>query len=342
MDTCAKCGAGLGVGRFCLNCGHRIGAPVPPPPAAVPPAVPSPAPAPSPGPAADPAGLPAATRTGRPTDSGRVPRRGAAPVDDDPDDLEQEPERATPWLPGEIEGDDPPPRLHWGAWVLGAMALVCAALLALSLLGGDTTATDDPGAARPAGETTDGVTDEPTDEPTDEAPDDATSEPAGEPSGPVADVARDATVSVPTTAPPTTDLDGELVSYDAERMVDGDPATAWRMPGDGTGATITLTLAQPAVLDRVGLVNGYAKRIGGVDWYPHNRRILEVRWTFEDGTSVEQTLVERPRVQRLEIEPVTTSTVTLTVLAVTPPGPGGLGRDYTPISTVELTGRPAG
>jgi len=29
MSTCARCGHELGVGRFCTNCGHPIGEPVP-------------------------------------------------------------------------------------------------------------------------------------------------------------------------------------------------------------------------------------------------------------------------------------------------------------------------
>src|SRR5215213_5180368 len=29
MSTCARCGHELGVGRFCTNCGHPIGQPVP-------------------------------------------------------------------------------------------------------------------------------------------------------------------------------------------------------------------------------------------------------------------------------------------------------------------------
>ena len=162
------------------------------------------------------------------------------------------------------------------------------------------------------------------------------------PAGRPVDVARGATVTVPRTAPPTTDLDGNLVAYVAAQLVDGKPSTAWRMEGDGTGAEVRLVLRQPSVIDRVGLVNGYAKQVGAVDWYPNNRRVLAVRWTFDDGTSVEQTFAERPQLQRLKIDPVSTSAVTLTILQVTPPGAGPLGRDYTTISSVVLSGRPAG
>ena len=29
MTTCARCGHDLGIGRYCLNCGHPVGEPVP-------------------------------------------------------------------------------------------------------------------------------------------------------------------------------------------------------------------------------------------------------------------------------------------------------------------------
>ena len=67
-------------------------------------------------------------------------------------------------------------------------------------------------------------------------------------------------------------------------MRDGNPTTAWRTAGDGTGAVITITLPEPTVVTRVGLVNGYAKQVAGVDWYPNNRRILAVTWGFDNGT----------------------------------------------------------
>ena len=125
-------------------------------------------------------------------------------------------------------------------------------------------------------------------------------------------------------------------------MGDGNPATAWRTAGDATGQTITVTLPEPGVVTRVGLVNGYAKQVAGVDWYPNNRRTVAVTWGFDDGTTVEQTFAERPGMQRLEVPPVETAAVTLTFTAVTPPGAGSLGRDYTAISEVSVTGRRAG
>ena len=65
-----------------------------------------------------------------------------------------------------------------------------------------------------------------------------------------------------------------------------------------------MTLTEPGVVTRVGLINGYAKQVAGVDWYPNNRRILAVTWGFDDGSIVEQTFAERPDMQRLKVPPV--------------------------------------
>ncbi|HEV2796900.1 MAG TPA: hypothetical protein VGV65_04715, partial [Nocardioides sp.] len=136
--------------------------------------------------------------------------------------------------------------------------------------------------------------------------------------------------------------DGTLVSYEASQMHDGDPRTTWRTAGDASGQAVTITLPERAVVDRVGLVNGYAKQVAGVDWYPNNRRILSVVWGFYDGTTVEQTFSERPAMQLLKVPPVETSTLSITISTVTAPGTGSLGRDYTAISEVAITGRRAG
>ncbi|MCY4727513.1 hypothetical protein NYO98_14595 [Nocardioides sp. STR2] len=238
----------------------------------------------------------------------------------------------------DTESDLPVRGMAWLGWVLGAALLVGLAFLLLRVFDtdGDEVATDpadgttatsqapepdagstDPGGATDGGEAPTGV-------------------------GKARDLARGAAFEVPGTAPPTTDFDGNLVAYEASQMGDGNPATAWRTAGDATGGTITVTLAEPGVVTRVGLVNGYAKKVAGVDWYPNNRRVVAVTWGFDDGSSVEQTFAERPEVQRLKVPPVETATVTITITAVTPPGSGSLGRDYTAISEVSITGRRAG
>ena len=70
---------------------------------------------------------------------------------------------------------------------------------------------------------------------------------------------------------PGTDLDGNRVSYPPQNMLDDDLATAYRIQGDASGATITFTLPRESVISEVGMVNGYAKKDSTngrtVDWY---------------------------------------------------------------------------
>ncbi len=95
------------------------------------------------------------------------------------------------------------------------------------------------------------------------------------------------------------------------------------------------------MIDQVGLLNGYAKQDPGYDGYPANRRITEVEWVFDDGTTVEQTLADGVRdVQLVDTGGVEATSVELHVLAVTAPGRGPSGRDYTAISEVSLLGVP--
>ena len=155
------------------------------------------------------------------------------------------------------------------------------------------------------------------------------------------DVARRATASAPTTAPPQQDVDGDPVAYDAANMVDGVPETAWRAEGDATGTELTFTLPGPTELVQVGLVNGYAKRSTddrgrSFDWYRGNRRVTAVVWVFDDGTEVRQRLREQPRLQLTDVGPVTTTTVVLRLVRVTAPGAGDAGRDFTAVSEVSL------
>ena len=142
VDSCVSCGAELGVGRFCLNCGHPIG-------------VPAPAPAPAPVPveqqpiappvqAADPTPV-------APTSPPDVP-------DESPD--ESPDERSTPapagprrpeWDPREEllpyeevdEVDLPAVRGHaWLYWVAGAVLLVALVLVLLEVFESDDAAVD--------------------------------------------------------------------------------------------------------------------------------------------------------------------------------------------------------
>ncbi len=261
-----RCGHELGIGRFCLNCGHPVGQPLP-------------------------------------------AEQHRTDPDEDAVLFEAPPRRVTPELS------------RWLPWVVGGLLILVLLAVLASCLGGDDEESPD---TSPAGS--------------------KTSESPATPKKAV-DLTRGVRVSAPPAAPPTTDLDGQLVSYGTRHMLDSVPSTAWRTAGDATGQVLSFTLARASIVRRVGLINGYARQVPSgstlVDWYPNNRRIMEVEWVFDDGTVVRQDLREKPALQRLTIEPETTTKVQLRLLGVTPPGASVLGRDYTAISEILISGTPA-
>ncbi|WP_165355170.1 discoidin domain-containing protein [Nocardioides oleivorans] len=302
-------------------------------------------------PVAAPVTPPAATTPATPTRRPSLPKlpgRPKRPARPERATRERPPGRRTAWDPDEellpyeeVDGLEPDYPVHgraWIAWVAGAALLVGLVLVLLQVF-----ATDDEDVAADPG-STDSASVDPsgTSEPdpgSEETAPASNEGPTG--TGPRIQLATGATFVVPDTAPPTQDFDGTTVAYDASQMGDGNPSTAWRTEGDATGETITVALTEPGVVYRVGLVNGYSKQVEGVDWYPNNRRILAVTWTFDDGSTLAQTFAERPGLQMLKVPPVETRTVTITLDSVTPPGTGNLGRDYTAISEVSVIGRSA-
>jgi hypothetical protein len=53
------------------------------------------------------------------------------------------------------------------------------------------------------------------------------------------------------------DACGNATTYEPPTAVDGQTSTAWMVVGDGSGQSITIHLASPAAVRRVGLVAGY-------------------------------------------------------------------------------------
>jgi len=154
--------------------------------------------------------------------------------------------------------------------------------------------------------------------------------------GPATELAGGASASASATAPDSKDDSGSTVSYEAANVLDGDPATAWRVKGDGQDVTLTLTLPGPAHITEVGLVPGYAKTdpTSGKDRFVEDHRISEVRWQFDDGTVTDQQLADEPTMQRQAVN-VTSTTVTIEIVATLPGQPGF---DYTPVSDVSIMG----
>ncbi len=119
------------------------------------------------------------------------------------------------------------------------------------------------------------------------------------------------------TRAPSRDSRGNPTSYEPTHAVDGDPTTAWRCDGDGTGQHITLELTGPARVTRIGLVPGLAKTDpgDGTDRYAQNRRIAQVRVSTDAGdveAGLETDAGDRA-VQYIDLG-ATTRSVTVTIL----------------------------
>jgi hypothetical protein len=314
---CTGCGNRLGGGRFCTNCGRPIpddsasggtaerpAVPVPtgPPPSGPPPSL-------HPPPAYEPPPPPRYPLFSDEVHVGPAPTPEPLPAPS----VERRP--APAWLP----------------WTLAVIVLILIALIGGMLLvsgGDDEQAGDQAPANGPANEPP--PTESPGPTPTETPP------PADGPQ----ELARFVAASAPKTAKPNQDTQGNVVRYEARNMLDGVAQTCWRMPGDGTGQQITFTFSGPTEVSEVGLINGYAKSAGKLDWYAGNRRVLAVEWIFDDGTPVSQTLTETRDLQSMPITPVTTSSVTLRLVSVSDPGRGPSARNYTAISDISLIGEP--
>jgi len=96
-------------------------------------------------------------------------------------------------------------------------------------------------------------------------------------------------------------------------------------------------LAGPSTVRSVGLVPGYDKfdPCLGTERFEQFRRITSVRWTFDDGTSIDQVIDPVPAMASLRLPtPQVTSSVQMTVLDTTAPGDERL--DHTAVSEIAI------
>jgi serine/threonine protein kinase len=139
------------------------------------------------------------------------------------------------------------------------------------------------------------------------------------------------------TAPSSTDAAGNVVTYVPANVIDGDVETAWRTPGDGRGASITLIFDNPINVVRIGLIPGYAKTDPqtGVDRFRQNRIIDSVAYRVPGLPNTTKVFrpVPVPQFTRLR---VTTSRITVKILGTSASG----GLDYTAISEIYVFGYP--
>ena len=138
-------------------------------------------------------------------------------------------------------------------------------------------------------------------------------------------------------APPSIDAAGQQVTFFPSNAIDGDVRTAWRVPGDGTGASLTLSWNTPVQLTEITLVPGYAKTdIDGTDRFTQNRRIARAEFLVDGERSLGALdFQDRRGFQGAPIDPpIETSTLVVSILRATPHG----GRDFAAISEVRVRG----
>jgi protein kinase-like protein len=158
----------------------------------------------------------------------------------------------------------------------------------------------------------------------------------GSPPGPPPQLIREGVqVIASDTAPSSTDAAGNVVTYVPANVIDGDVETAWRTPGDGRGASITLIFDNPINVVRIGLIPGYAKTDPqtGVDRFRQNRIIDSVAYRVPGLPNTTKVFRPLPVPQFTRLR-VTTSRITVKILGTSASG----GLDYTAISEIYVFG----
>ena len=103
--------------------------------------------------------------------------------------------------------------------------------------------------------------------------------------------------------------EGKALAYSGEQLIDGDENLGWgASKGDASGVTADMTFAGPVKLATVGLTPGYTRfaprrsaDCQAVEAFPYNRFVQSVRWTFDDGSSVDQRFDQRPEMQTMPV-----------------------------------------
>ena len=151
-----------------------------------------------------------------------------------------------------------------------------------------------------------------------------------------------ARISASDTAPPSTDNAGDRTTFKATNALDGFPDTAWRAEGDASGETVRLTFPVAVHVLRIGLIPGYAKTdpAAGIDRFVQNRKVVEVRYEFDDGTTATQTFTPSATMQYISVD-VRTRTIIIRIVRTAPGHAFGEEeiRDFTPISEIDVLGQ---
>jgi hypothetical protein len=120
-------------------------------------------------------------------------------------------------------------------------------------------------------------------------------------------------------------------SYGATNLLDGDLATAWNEGAEGTGIGewVKLELADPTVLSRIEIANGYQK---DDDRYYGNPRVKSLKVEYSNGTTQLVDLLDRQDFQSITPTRETVEWVKFTIVSVYP----GEQWDDTALSEIRL------
>lgn len=221
--------------------------------------------------------------------------------------------------------------------IIGVVAVIVALLGAVAVL--VATTGDDTPAAADRGTTSVPAAPQPGAATTGPAPT-VTSDPAASSGGPP-QVLTPVRTTASSSSPPAEDCGGTVaVTYDPENVLDGAPTTAWQVAGDGTGHTITFDLGASTLVEQVGLTPGYDKVQpceDRVDRFFQNFRVSRVRWSFDDGSTVDQALDISDRSLQVTDVDATTRQVRMEIVSTVP---GNSSDGDTAISEIQVLGVP--
>ena len=151
-----------------------------------------------------------------------------------------------------------------------------------------------------------------------------------------------AAVEASCTADDSTDSRGNAVTFAASNVVDGNPQTAWRCPGDGVGQSLTFTLAAPSTVTSLGAIPGFATvdPFNGDDRFAENRRVVSASWSciapggVQTATAI-QTFADDRVMQTTPVNGFTgCAVVRVDITGSTPP----TRRDFVAVSEVAIDG----
>jgi hypothetical protein len=124
-----------------------------------------------------------------------------------------------------------------------------------------------------------------------------------------------------------------------ENVSDGRKDTAWVLPDDATGESVTLDFDGNYAISAIQVLPGIDRvdPRSGKNIFPLTRHLRRVRFEFSDGSTVETTFEDRPELQTVTIPSVVASAVKMVILETSAPAGPARG-DFTPIGEIVVLG----